>query len=522
MALSAVLATILGGLIVVQPRIAIGVAGVAAVAVLAFVAPVANLVLIVFTTAVVPYSVQNAIGGGSGSAILSDLMIVGALGRTALVFGRVHLTQAQRRSLVVISAFLLVSMVQFVRGLMAGHAVGTAGVEFRTLFALCVFVIALPVLADERQRRRLVAGLIVPGIALGVWGLTQWTFGIGFEGEFGVREGMGGAPGGQLQGGLYGFPVAAVLAFAALNSRQVTSRWACVGLLATLVLNLASLLLTYERTFWVGTALAVAFVVVKAGDRSRAFALAWTPLLVLFAIGLLLTPSPRVLVAARERLYSLGDYQSDNSFRYRVLESRQVVDEIEQSPLTGDGLGATIVYARPTDQVATRAYHYTHNGYLWLSWKMGTPVAMLLCGLIGVAIVHGRRQRPDQRPDPLQLGSQACLLSLILVNVTFPSFNTYGITAVMGLLLAVCFAPPLPLDRSLGTLTTDLQVSPNLRVHAARAPPARLRNPAATTPAGQRVADPRPPPADGPDHVVRHDPRHHRPSSRQPGRAHPP
>jgi hypothetical protein len=43
--------------------------------------------------------------------------------------------------------------------------------------------------------------------------------------------------------------------------------------------------------------------------------------------------------------------------------------------------------------------------------------------------------------DVLRIGAQASLLGLLLINVTFPSFNALSIAAVTGLLLALCWAP---------------------------------------------------------------------------------
>jgi hypothetical protein len=44
-------------------------------------------------------------------------------------------------------------------------------------------------------------------------------------------------------------------------------------------------------------------------------------------------------------------------------------------------------------------------------------------------------------------GSQGGLVVLLLSSVTFPSFNSLSITAVMGALLAVCFAPQVSARR---------------------------------------------------------------------------
>ena len=40
-------------------------------------------------------------------------------------------------------------------------------------------------------------------------------------------------------------------------------------------------------------------------------------------------------------------------------------------------------------------------------------------------------------PVPMRTGAQAALLLLLLASVTFPAFNALGITAAMGLLVAL-------------------------------------------------------------------------------------
>ena len=105
--------------------------------------------------------------------------------------------------------------------------------------------------------------------------------------------------------------------------------------------------------------------------------------------------APRDLTAARERLLSLGNYGSDLSVRYRLTESRHVIDEIRAQPLVGSGLGATILWGRAYEGVRPSTESFAHNGYLWLAWKLGAPAA-------GLSAAPGRGaalwRRPAGRP----------------------------------------------------------------------------------------------------------------------------
>lgn len=430
----------LGLLVSRSPLLVLGLTGATAVVVLAFAAPAVNLALIIFATTIVPYSVQNQLAGsGSRGLVLSDLLLLAGLLRAAPeIVGGLRVGRRQRLVLASLAAFLLVVVFQFVRGVVMGSDVSVAGAEMRTLLNFSTFVVAIPILADRQARERLLNGLLLTGLLLGLWGMAQWLFDITFEGEFGVREGirLTTSGRGQLQGGLYAFPVAAVLGFATLVSGAARDGFQRYLLVAITALNLLCLLLTYERTFWVTTVLAMGFIALKAGRGPRMRALVSGPAILVMVLAVMATFAPGALGSARERLLSLGQYSTDGSLRYRIVESRYVVDEIRGRPALGAGLGATIVWSRPWDGVPSRTYDYSHNGYLWVAWKLGVPAALLLSGIF-LAAVAWREPGGDAMERSIRHGSQGALLLLLVATVTFPSFNSYGITATMGLLLAL-------------------------------------------------------------------------------------
>ena len=455
------LVAILGLLVSRSILLSVGLVGAGLLLALAFVAPVANLVLVVFVTAIVPFSVQNRLGAGARGLILSDVLLLAGLVRVVPAYlSGYRLERRERLLMLALTAFLVVVGLQFLRGLAFGHDPSTTGAELRTLLGFATFLVAAPVLAREDARHRLFVGLLLSGLVLGLWGLAQWVLDIGFEGGFGVREGINFTTSGrgQLQGGMYAFPVAAVMGFAVLVSGEVRHHRTLIA--AVTVLNLACVLLTYERTFWVATAGAILFVAVRSGRGPRARALVWGPAVVLVILCSMATVSPGTLGAAWERLLSLGQYSSDGSVRYRVVESRHVLEEIGARPVAGSGLGAELVWNRPWEGVATRSYDYTHNGYLWVVWKLGAPAALLLFATLAVAIAWRAPPSADPLMRSVRQGSQGALLLLAIASVTFPSFNTYGITASMGVLLAIC--------------ASGLRASSPRRLHAGERPPVTL------------------------------------------------
>ena len=443
-------AVIFGLMIAVSPAIALGLFGAAALVALTFLYPVAHLTLLLAVTTIVPYGLQNKYGfafGGSGSGlILSDVLIMLGLLRAIMVLVRQPLDVRRTVAMAAIVAMLLVTGLQAVRGMTYGAGLGQVGYEFRVLFGWSTIAIAMPLLPDAAARMRLYRGMIGVGIAVGIYGLMQYFEFLTFfaEGQAGLREGVRftSSGKGQIQGGLFAFPVGVLIGFAVLTSGAVRSRLTQLALFALVGLNAIGLLLTYERTFWLATVLGLGFIAFRAGFAQRMRLVVLGVGIVLVVAPMLSTLAPGALSAASERLLSLNQYGNDDSVRYRLQEGRHVVDKIEAHPLVGWGLADEIFYGLPWLQTPPTAEYFAHNGYLWLSWKIGIPAALLLFAVIGWAVAS--RGPPTLPPldRAVRLGAQASLLVMLVVSITFPSFSALNITAVSGVLLAICLGMP--------------------------------------------------------------------------------
>ncbi|MCU1451791.1 MAG: O-antigen ligase protein [Acidimicrobiales bacterium] len=444
----ALLVVVCGALVVVQPLLALALAGAVVVVGLSKLPPDLLLLGVVGLTAIVPYGVQKSFGiGGSPGLLLSDVLLFAAL---TWAFPRLHHLHLRvhprvRLSAVLIAAFVVLAGLQVVRGLLIGRDTSVVGYEFRVLLGYSTLLVTIPILADDRLRGRLLRGLPVLGLALGLWGIAQWFFNIQFSeaADAGVRAGvrLTSSGRGQLQGGLFAFPVAALLAMAASMSGVIRSLRVRILLAAVVVLNLVALVLTYERTFWVATAMAAAFVLLKAGRAQRWRAVIWGTAIVMVAFAALSTFAPNELTAARERLLSISQYGSDFSVLYRITESRHVAEAIRANPLAGAGLGATIFFGRPWDIVPPQAYGFSHNGYLWVPWRVGIPTAALLFVVFFWAMRLLRRPGSVGLFGAVQNGARGSLFALAFASITFPSFGQLGITATLGMLMAIGLWP---------------------------------------------------------------------------------
>jgi hypothetical protein len=444
-ALAAVgLAAASGAVAGVEPKVAVVLVCGGFLLALAFRRPVETLALIVFLTAVVPYGVQNQFGIGSGvSLLLSDVLLAIGL---AVAVPRLFELRLSRRELMLcalIGAIVGLAVVAFVRGVHLGHGLSQPGFELRTLAGLTTALLTLPVLAEPRARQRFLGLLLVVAIALGAWGLVQWFGNIAYSaGDVGIRPGvrLTSAGQGQLQGGEFGYPVAVVMCYAALLGGAFRGMLARTALVVALVLNGVSLLLTFERTFWAAAVVGVLFVSLRAtsGRRLKAFLL--MPILGLAFFGVLALVLPSEISTARERLLSVGQYGTDKSVRYRVVESHHVADRIREQPVLGSGLGASIYWGQPWSQVPPTAQTFTHNAYLWLWWKLGLIGAALIVIVFAMAIVGRGPPGEVALRRSIRSGAQGALLSVAIVSVMFSSFAELSATAVIGVLLSLSLA----------------------------------------------------------------------------------
>jgi O-antigen ligase len=148
--------------------------------------------------------------------------------------------------------------------------------------------------------------------------------------------------------------------------------------------------------------------------------------------------APGDLVAAGQRLLSVTKVHTDDSVKYRQEESAAVITAIKESPLIGHGFGAEITWSGVSTGFGETTT-FAHNGYLWLAWKVGILVGLVVVAGMIASIARRTGARGPTLQAVLRRGAQGALLGLLLVNVTFPSFNHLGISVVSGLLVALCW-----------------------------------------------------------------------------------
>jgi O-antigen ligase len=445
-------AVMLGVLAGRHPSYAVAAAALVIVTLLAFLAPVTHMSILLALTSILPYSVADTYhigGGGAGNSGLqaSDLFLLTAFLRAALVLPRLHLSRRQLTTVALVVIACLFTTFEAWQGLRAGQPLSEVGAEFRALAGGFAFaLVAMTTLADRGANPRVLRALAILGLALGAYGVGQWITGASVGGGIGVRAGVSLTTNGtgQLEGGLFAYPVAVVLAVAALASGALRNWRARAFVTTVLVLNVVSLLLTFERTAWVATVAGILVIGMRIGHARRVRVFLAIAICCVVGVTTLAAVSPSTLQTAEQRLLSIGQYKTDPSVRYRTVESGFVLAKIRAKPLLGWGLGDTIFWGQPWDQSPPIAQSYTHVGYLWLVWREGLLGAAVFLLLLALSAAWPGRARGGNLVATMRIGAQASVVTILIMNFSYPAFHQGSqATYTMGFLVAYCALPVL-------------------------------------------------------------------------------
>jgi hypothetical protein len=316
---------------------------------------------------------------------------------------------------------LLVLGLATVAGVATAYS-ANAGVSVGDLFHRSVelgHLIVIPlltvnVLRDARALKVFAAGLAALACLKGLTGLYA-SFG-GFGGS--VEEGAASF--------LNPFPNLLMLTFAlgvvaALVRRVEIPGWVYAGLPVALL----ALLLSYRRSFWIAAILTIVLVVIIASRRrGRAvFAIAAVAL----ALGLAAatsvsdssdsaSPSP---LAERAQTLTPGSLGSNRGDRYRIDERRNVIENIEEHPVTGVGLGVDWEVHKPLAEAHDR--RYVHFAFLWYWLALGILGAVAYLLLLGSSLWTGVqvwRLHPDPVVQICAIAAFGAFVALAVVELT--------------------------------------------------------------------------------------------------------
>ncbi len=239
--------------------------------------------------------------------------------------------------------------------------------------------------------------------------------------------------------------------FAAVLARVKPPLWMLLGT----PLLLASLLLSYRRSFWIAAALGVLLLLLLGTSSLGRRMLLPIGLLVALAIWLLGSTTFQSQSPIIKRVSSLqsSKVEANVEDRYRTDERANVLSEIDRHPVTG--LGMTIPWeatARPLPVEHEGGRLYVHFAALWFWLKLGILGLLAYVAIIAASMTLAfRAWRADLDPISRAFGlASLCGVVALVVLDTTASFTgvdarfTVLFGAQLGLLALIADGRLLP------------------------------------------------------------------------------
>lgn len=125
-----------------------------------------------------------------------------------------------------------------------------------------------------------------------------------------------------------------------------------------------------------------------------------------------------------QRLVTVRSAASDVSFNARLVESASILRFVKQSPVLGYGFGVHYTFLDPLSH-ATVITYYAHNGYTWMLFKFGLPLALVLLLVIYYPAFRAYTN-PPSADDRLRYGVMVgCIGAMVSMAITHFTSNQF-------------------------------------------------------------------------------------------------
>lgn len=315
-------------------------------------------------------------------------------------------------------SFLVVCLLSFLVALLENAVMFLWVREFLAVSTLFLFFPAREILKTDRGLKIAMAALLILTAGLASYNIMMY-------GSTTLAQEYYGELIGRRQPASVHFFFAMVVLAASVWIHGLGNRNYRALTIFTLIISTVALIATFTRGFWVGTAISLLLLFFLAEPRKKfAIAIGSTIMLCLGTGGLLIfwgDVGGAVLSSVVSRFLSVGEALKDISFTNRIAESLAVVDAIINSPILGHGFGSSFRYHDFFKQ-STYETWYSHNGYLFLLFKVGLIGVAAFIGFYGIIVTRGYRlARSVPAGDwrcPFVHGTWAILVSMMVVTLT--------------------------------------------------------------------------------------------------------
>lgn len=354
--------------------------------------------------------------------------------------GRVWSTHSGRLILVLIT----MSVLAFLRGIMAGSEAETAAIFLRTMLGYLFFFPAMWMLKDRRNMKVLVTTILVASTLAAIWIIFK-----GFIGGDGVylRE----TSGLRVSSQEVNVVVVGLFLLAMLLWKKHKAIRIIPGIVTLLIMG-AAILLGQSRALWlaVATGALIAFIAdmsrVEEGGFRFGRLLSRIFLLVVFIGGSIAFVAAAGLLSAGDVAARSGGadggFSGDVSLWARFLSWWEIIRTVTVSPITflfGKGFGYKITYFRP-DLFAQVSIPYIDGSFFQLLLNMGLSGSVVLALLYAGGIAGSFRlslKTVSARDTVLVLWLTASFTALTIAALSGSLITNYRFTCIWAFMFAV-------------------------------------------------------------------------------------
>jgi hypothetical protein len=314
-----------------------------------------------------------------------------------------------------------------IAGAVTGHAAGSSLRVVLTSEDTLAYLLLIPIAVSnlELERREVmfvVQGVLVLAAVKAVLGLAEIVSGKGQAVEGTARLTYYEPAANWL------ISIAILTVFAALVARTKPPRW----MLVSAPLLLASLILSYRRSFWVALVLALLLVLLLGTRPTGRRLLLPAALMVVVAVWLLSSVHFQAQSPIARRFSSLSptQLQSNVEDRYRIDERANVWGEIRQHPIQGLGMNvpweATV---RPLPVEHEDGRQYVHFAALWFWLKLGILGLAAYVGMLAGSLILAFQAWRKSHEPLLRAFGLASLCAIVSLGVLDTTASFTGVDA---------------------------------------------------------------------------------------------
>jgi O-antigen ligase len=329
--------------------------------------------------------------------------------------------------------------------------------ELRGLAYFAVFVLVMWEITTRQRLKRLIFGLFVIGLlVIGLMLIQQFVGGVPLlAGQqdttwqiIGTRQGIT-----RIRP-----PAHVLLYFLSILSfvlaafvRHLGARLLLFGV--TIFMNLA-LLLTFTRSQWVASALAIVMCFFLLPGRARWSLIGLAGALAVGGMLIYATQRDTLFALTRERnfatplvmriesIFELDQTLDSYSAQTRYMQTGAALDSIQQHPWMGVGLGNAYRGLTQREAVTryTRFTRFVENSYLYIPVKMGIP-SLLIFGWMAVTVLWSGWRIFRRQSDPLLQGISltcwVCFAGILVWAFNHPLLMLSEYTIMIALIIGL-------------------------------------------------------------------------------------